>query len=100
MKSEAKRVAILSGKPVKESVWSLYGRLRYELAPVGVTTMGPCAKGCGEYARGSGTCLNCLVAELQAAAVPGVDWPAFVATMQVSKAAIIDVETAVEMADR
>lgn len=99
MKSEAKRVAILSGKPMTESVWSLYGRLRYELAPVGVTTMGSCAKGCGEYARGSGTCRNCLVAELQAAA-PGFDWSAFVETMQASKVAIIDAETAIDKAER
>lgn len=38
-----------------------YSRLRYELAPVGVTTMGPCAKGCGEDARGSGVGLNALL---------------------------------------
>lgn len=76
-----------------------YSRLRYELAPVAVTTMGPCAKGCGEYARGSGTCRNCLVAELQTA-VPGFDWSAFVATMEVSKNAIIDAETAIEGAER
>ena len=72
-----------------------YSRLRYELAPVGVTTMGPCAKGCGEYARGSGVCRNCLVAELQVA-VPCFDWSAFVETMQASKVAIIDAETAIE----
>lgn len=76
-----------------------YSRLRYELAPVGVTTMGPCAKGCGEYARGSGVCRNCLVAELQAA-VPTVDWPAFVVTMEVSKNAIIAAETAIEKVGR
>ena len=74
-----------------------YSRLRYELAPVGVTTMGPCAKGCGEDARGSGVCRNCLVAELQVA-VPTVDWPAFVVALINSRNRIINAELAIEAA--
>ena len=57
------------------------------------------ANGCGEDARGSGVCRNCLVAELQVA-VPTVDWPAFVVTMEVSKNAIIAAETAIEKVGR
>lgn len=36
------------------SAYDLYSRLRYELAPVGVTTIGPCANGCGEDAQRQG----------------------------------------------
>ena len=79
------------------SAYDLYSRLRYELAPVGVTTMGPCAKGCGEDARGSGVCRNCLVAELQVA-VPTVDWPAFVVALINSRNRIINAELAIEAA--
>ena len=52
------------------------------------------ANGCGEYARGSGVCRNCLVAELQVA-VPTVDWPGFVVAMINSRNRIIDAELAI-----
>lgn len=76
-----------------------YSRLRRELAPVGVTTTGPCAKGCGEGARGSGVCRNCLAAELQEL-VPSVDWHAFVAAMIESRNRIINAELAIEGVER
>lgn len=61
----------------------LYDRLRYELAPVAVTTMGPCSEGCGGSARGSGVCVACLEAKLQSA-VPEVDWAEFVRVLKIS----------------
>lgn len=35
--------------------------LTYNLLRPTVTTMGPCANGCGAYARGSGECATCLI---------------------------------------
>lgn len=69
----------------------LYSRLRYELAPVAVTTMGPCSEGCGNSARGSGVCVSCLSAKLQAA-VPEVDWDGFVDALRVSRGYILSAE--------
>jgi hypothetical protein len=66
----------------------LYERLRYELAPVAVTTMGPCFEGCGGSARGSGVCVACLEAKLQSA-VPEVNWPEFVQALKVSREQIL-----------
>lgn len=66
----------------------LYDRLRYELAPVAVTTMGPCSEGCGGSARGSGVCVACLSAKLQVA-VPDVNWAKFVQAMKASRKQIL-----------
>lgn len=66
----------------------LYDRLRYELAPVALTTMGPCSEGCGSAARGGGVCVTCLEAKLQAA-VPEVDWAEFVRVMRASREQIL-----------
>ena len=66
----------------------LYDQLRYELAPVAVTTMGPCSEGCGGSARGGGVCVACLEAKLQAA-VPEVDWAEFVRALKVSREQIL-----------
>ena len=77
----------------------VYGLLRRELAPVIAPTMGPCANGCGYSARGSGTCVGCLSAELQEL-VPAVDWHAFVAAMIESRNRIINAELAIEGVDQ
>ena len=45
----------------------LYQALRYQVLTPRVTTMGPCADGCGQYARGSGTCKHCLAKMLDKA---------------------------------
>lgn len=67
---------------------NLYDRLRYELAPVAVTTMGPCSEGCGGSARGSGICVACLAAKLHAA-VPEVVWVEFIRAMNASREQIL-----------
>jgi hypothetical protein len=69
----------------------LYNRLRYELAPMAVTTMGPCSEGCGGSARGSGVCVACLSAKLQSA-VPEVEWDGFVEALRVSRDYILSAE--------
>ena len=66
----------------------LYERLRYELAPVAVTTIGFCSEGCGGVARGSGMCVACMEAKLQSA-VPEVNWAEFVRAMKVSREQIL-----------
>ena len=66
----------------------LYDRLRYELAPVAVTTMGPCSEGCGGSARGGGVCVACLSAKLQVA-MPEVNWAEFVQAMKASREQIL-----------
>lgn len=44
----------------------LMAAIRREVFRPEVTTMGACANGCGESARGSGVCRNCLGADLDA----------------------------------
>ena len=44
----------------------LLSSLRYQINSPRVTTMGYCAAGCGQLARGAGTCWQCLLAELEA----------------------------------
>jgi hypothetical protein len=45
---------------------ALWEALRYQTLTPSVTTMGPCSRGCGNGARGSGVCRGCLCAELDA----------------------------------
>lgn len=42
----------------------LYQALRYQVLTPPVTTMGPCANGCGLWARGSAECKHCLARKL------------------------------------
>lgn len=42
----------------------LYQALRYQVLTPPVTTMGPCARGCGDFARGSAVCKVCLAREI------------------------------------
>lgn len=44
----------------------LMAAIRREVFRPEVTTMGACANGCGDAARGSGVCRSCLGAELDA----------------------------------
>jgi hypothetical protein len=46
-----------------EKLNDLISKIRYQL-PIGVTTMGLCVNHCGNSARGSGVCVNCLELEL------------------------------------
>lgn len=69
----------------------LYDRLRYELAPVGVTTMGPCSEGCGNSARGGGVCVACLTKGLREV-TSTVDWDGFVDALRVSRDYILSAE--------
>lgn len=46
-----------------DKVRQILGDLHYQTY-MGVTTMGPCANGCGNAARGSGVCSECLTLEL------------------------------------
>lgn len=66
----------------------LYGQLRRELAPVAMTTTGPCSEGCGGSARGNGVCVACLSAKLQVV-VPEMDWAEFVRTLKASRDQIL-----------
>ena len=47
----------------------LLSSLRYQINSPRVTTMGYCAAGCGQLARGAWTCWQCLLAELEAKGV-------------------------------
>lgn len=69
----------------------LYNRLRYELAPVAVTTVGPCSEGCGGSARGGGVCVACLTNGLRDA-TSAVDWDGFVEALRVSRDYILSAE--------
>lgn len=44
----------------------LYDALRYQVLTPRVTTMGPCANGCGNSARAAGICGTCLAKRLDA----------------------------------
>lgn len=76
----------------------LYEALRYQLAPVGISTWGHCAKeGCTNGARGSQACANCLAGELSAHIGPLADQ--LHDALLVSKLAIYRVEEAIEALD-
>lgn len=47
----------------KEKLRRLIGDIHYQCA-MGEYTFGPCARGCGNGARGSGTCEHCLQIDL------------------------------------
>ena len=47
-----------------DRVRQLLGDLNYQINSPSVTTMGPCAMKCGQGARGSGTCPECLAIDL------------------------------------
>ena len=49
-----------------ERVRQLLGDLNYQVNAPNITTMGPCAMKCGNTARGSGTCPECLAIDLGA----------------------------------
>lgn len=46
-----------------EKLNDLISKIRYQL-PIGVTTWGDCANTCGNSARGSAKCIECLEKEL------------------------------------
>ena len=49
-----------------DRVRQILGDLNYQISSPSVTTMGPCAMKCGNSARGSGTCADCLAIDLGA----------------------------------
>ena len=69
----------------------LYMELRYQLAAITATTVGPCERGCGEIARGSKVCAYCLEADL-AKQLPGYDWERLTDALNQSAALIVYAE--------
>jgi len=68
----------------------LYSQLRYQLAPVSVTTMGNCPA-CAKPSRGAGMCHTCLLAALIDAA-PRYDWHYLRERLLESRMAILTAE--------
>lgn len=54
----------------------LLGEIIYQVFRPEVTTVGNCARKCGNLARGSGVCAVCLVEELRALLPEADGWPA------------------------
>jgi hypothetical protein len=47
-----------------DRVRQILGDLNYQINAPEITTMGPCSMQCGQTARGSGTCPECLAVDL------------------------------------
>jgi len=66
----------------------LYSALRFQLAPNSITTIGPCAGGCGMSARGAGMCPDCAAHDLSRL-IPSVNWFALVEALEESRKHIV-----------
>jgi hypothetical protein len=51
-----------------------FDALMYQLNSPAVTTMGPCERKCGGYARGSATCASCLAGDIDKALGGTLAW--------------------------
>ena len=49
-----------------------YDALMYQINTPRITTMGPCERNCGGYARGSAICAACIAADIDKTL--GYDW--------------------------
>lgn len=72
----------------------LYSQLRYQLAPVGVTTMGTCPE-CFGGSRGGQTCAHCLARQMKLIA-PAYSWANLVECLKESRRAIVQAEGYIE----